>query len=201
MTRNMLLGTALMVCVLTSINTSAQRMRVANEGDIKDRWMLREGTRLAAPAYPAQFKDRKDDVCIAMGYSINPKGTTDDFAVIRTWNSAAGENEPAAGYWDAFAQAGAAALAQWQFTPRPGTSSPQRVYTVATMLFIASSSSDATVVRAHCQIDDLEAALRQNTGKAYSRGKDKFESERRNTLIRQERQRSQGAVMRNRQRN
>src|SRR5688500_16908229 len=98
--------------------------------------MLAEGAPLAAPGHPAAFVERSDDVCMAMGYAIGPDGTTSDFALLKIWSSSAQDREPVQGFWDAFAQAGAQALSQWKFSPRPDVREPEAIYTIATMHFM-----------------------------------------------------------------
>ncbi len=60
---------------------------------------------------------------------------------------------------EASAQALAQALAQWRFQPRPEVSAPRAVYTVATMLFGAGTTT--AELRRHCTIPDLAARLRE----------------------------------------
>jgi hypothetical protein len=149
---------ALSLCTVAAAAQAADRTRVVNEGGIRDQWMLADGIKLAAPGYPAQFKDRGDNVCVAVAYAIKPDGTTGDFAVVKEWSSA----EDAAktkGYFDAFAQAGAGALSQWKFKPRPEVTDPQRTVTVATMHFTGKQALDVAALRSHCQVSDLAAAI------------------------------------------
>lgn len=138
------------------------RVRIVNEGGIRDQWMLADGVKLAAPGYPAAFAERGDSVCVAIGYAIQPDGTTSDFALLKNWNSSSGEKEPADGYWDAFTQAGAGALAQWKFKPRPEVTEPKATYTVATMHFMGKTAVDAGALRGHCAIADLAVLIERN---------------------------------------
>jgi len=138
------------------------RVRIVNEGGIRDQWMLADGIKLAAPGYPADFAERGDSVCVAIGYAIQPDGTTSDFALLKNWNSSSGEKEPEDGYWDAFTQAGAGALAQWKFKPRPEVTEPKATYTVATMHFMGKTAVDAGALRGHCAITDLAALIKRN---------------------------------------
>ena len=139
---------------------AADRVRIVNEGGIRDQWTLADGVKLAAPGYPAAFAERGDNVCVALGYAIQPDGTTSDFTLLRQWGSSAGEQEPQAGFWDAFAQAGAAALSQWRFKPRPEVDSPKPTFTVATLHFMGKQAGDVSELRSHCRIDDLAALLK-----------------------------------------
>ncbi|MES2858156.1 MAG: hypothetical protein V4704_03135 [Pseudomonadota bacterium] len=139
----------------------AQSVRIANEGGIRDEWMLADGVKLAAPGYPAPFAPRGDNVCLAMGYRISPDGTTGEFTMLRGWSSSGGDKEPAEGFWDAFSQASASALAQWRFKPRPEVGTPRAVDTVATMTFMGKQAQDLAGLRAQCKVDDLMALLEQ----------------------------------------
>ena len=88
---------ALAACASTAGSAQAQALfaaddtRVANEGTIGDKWALADGATLATPAYPPAMAARGDDVCLALGYLINPDGSTSDFAVLRQWNSGTGD--------------------------------------------------------------------------------------------------------------
>ncbi len=143
-------------------------IRVANEGGIKNAWMLAPGAKLAAPAYPPQFATRGLDVCVSIGYLINADGSTSDFALLDGWNSETGTREPEAGFWAAFAQASGAALQQWRFQARPEIARPTPVYTVATLLFGKAGATVSPELRQRCKIANLPehlAAIRADPGK------------------------------------
>lgn len=169
------------VCLgmFTADAAAADRVRIANEGGIRDQWMLADGVQLAAPGYPAAFAERGDNVCIAMGYAIKPDGTTSDFAVLKAWTSSTAEKEPVAGFWEAFGQASAGALSQWKFKPRPEVGNPEPVYTVATMNFIGKQATDAAGLRSHCAISDLASLVQKQKWDKYQIGnREKNELER-----------------------
>ena len=148
--------------VLASAGAHAQeRVRIANEGGIRGEWMLAPGVQLSAPGYPGAFAKTGDDVCVAVGYRIQPDGSTSDFSLLKTWSSRSGEGEAVEGYWDAFSQAAVAALQQWKFAPRPEVGKPTSVDTVATMTFTGLQSVDAATLRGKCKIEDLAAFLEQ----------------------------------------
>lgn len=148
---------------------SGSDIKVADEGAIRDKWMLAEGVPLAVPQYPVQFARRHDTVCVGLGYLLNPDGTTSDFALVKAWSSA-GTSEPEAGYWSAFAEAAADALKQWRFKPRPEVARPQPVYTVATFVF--GVTGGAAQFRARCAAPNLVARLRELRGARGRRGGD-----------------------------
>lgn len=135
---------------------AAENIRVVNEGGIRDEWTLPPGYKLAMPVYPVSYASQPAEVCVAVGYLINPDGTTSDFALLKSWTSA---DVPKSNqeYWSAFAQAAAQALQQWRFQPRPEVTTPRPVYTVATMMFAAASSN----LRSRCAISDLTVRLRE----------------------------------------
>ncbi|MCI4568621.1 energy transducer TonB [Lysobacter sp. CFH 32150] len=176
---------AVLVALYATAGTAKDRVRVVNEGGIRDAWMLADGVKLAAPGYPASFAERGDNVCVAIGYSIEPDGSTSNFALLKSWSSSTGEKEPATGFWDAFTQAGANALSQWKFKPRPEVSSPQPTYTVATMHFMGKEATDPAALRGNCKIENLSAFLQEQKSRQFMNGKDKYELDRMNRQIEQ----------------
>lgn len=135
---------------------AAEGIRVVNEGAIRDEWTLPQGYKLAMPEYPAGYASQPASVCVAIGYLINPDGSTSDFALLKSWTSADVPNKDSQDYWTAFANAAAQALSQWRFQPRPEVKAPRPVYTVATMMFAASPD-----LRTHCAIPNLAIRLRE----------------------------------------
>ena len=155
---------AVLIALALAAGSGAQaqdRVRVVNEGGIRGDWTLAPGTQLSAPGYPGAFAKTGDDVCVAVGYRIQPDGSTSDFSLLKTWSSRSGEGEAVEGYWDAFSQAADAALQQWKFAPRPEVGKPTSVDTVATMTFTGLQSVDAATLRGKCKIEDLAAFLEQ----------------------------------------
>lgn len=171
----------LSVCILLLAVAAAWALdpiRVANEGGIKNAWMLPPGAKLVAPAYPPQFAARGLEVCVGIGYLINADGSTSDFALLKAWNSETGEREPDSGFWAAFAQASGAALQQWRFQPRPEIARPTPVYTVATMLFGKQGAPVSPELRRRCTIDNLPqhlAAIRGDPSKRRQLDSDLFD--------------------------
>ena len=164
------MSVATVIALHATSSMAVDRLRIANEGAIRDEWMLADGVKLAAPSYPAALSERGDNVCVAIGYSIKPDGSTSDFMLLKNWSSSMGEKEPEAGYWDAFAQAGAGALSQWKFKPRPEVTTPRPTYTVATMHFMGKEAMDAAALRSHCTISDLATVIQEKKSRRYQRG-------------------------------
>ena len=155
---------AVLIALALAAGSGAQaqdRVRVVNEGGIRGDWTLAPGTQLSAPGYPGAFAKTGDDVCVAVGYRIQPDGSTSDFSLLKTWSSRSGEGEAVEGYWDAFSLFSVAALQQWKFAPRPEVGKPTSVDTVATMTFTGLQSVDAATLRGKCKIEDLAAFLEQ----------------------------------------
>lgn len=132
--------------------------RIANEGTIGDSWMLAPGAKLPAPVYPAHLAGTGGNACIALGYLIGRDGRPSEFMVLKQWNSLAGDSEPVDGYWRAFAEAGADAVSQWRFQPRPGVTAVP-TYTVATLGFVAGKDEDGSAAGEHCRITQLRDHL------------------------------------------
>lgn len=145
----------LLLGVLCAPAFAAENIRVVNEGGIRDEWTLPPGYQLAMPAYPAAYVGQRAEACVAIGYLINPDGSTSDFALLKSWTSA-DVSRSDQDYWAAFANAAAQALSQWRFQPRPEVTAPRPVYTVATMMFAASPD-----LRSRCAIPNLAIRLRE----------------------------------------
>jgi len=162
--RRSLLLLCLVACSAASTGVFADEFsvldhtRVANEGAIASEWRVADGVQIAAPAFPAEFADAgAPNSCIALGYRINPDGTTSDFRVLNQWNEATGKDEPRRGFNAAISTAARAAVAQWKFAPRNESGTAAAVDTVATMSFNANRGMDADRLRETCAIPDLVA--------------------------------------------
>lgn len=166
--RHAILSVAFVAGLVSAAAHAQEAVRVVNEGGIRDAWAAAPGGKFVAPGYPAAFAARADEVCLALGYRIQPDGSTSDFTLLKAWNGATGEREPVAGFWDAFSQAAAAAVGQWRFAPKPGTGNPRAVDTVATLTF--GATADQAALRAHCRIADLASFLQQTKLQRARRG-------------------------------
>ena len=132
-----------------------EKIKVVNEGGIRDAWTLAPGTTLAGPSYPSRFAAAPVEACVGIGYLINPDGTTSDFTLVRSWS----EGEPAVGrdeYWAEFAGAAGQALGTWRFQPKPEVVRPVPVYTVATFVF---GARDMQALRKRCTVANLRLRL------------------------------------------
>lgn len=170
MNRKQLLPFVLALALSSVAALAADKHRIANEGTIGDKWMLANGGTLATATYPAALAARGDNVCIAIGYLIDKDGATSDLAVLKQWNSESGAKEPMDGFWRAFAQAGADAVSQWRFKPRPDVKVVIPTYTVATLGFQGKQAIDPTELRGHCKIVDLADLLEKLKADPFQRG-------------------------------
>ncbi len=158
---------------------AGERYRIANEGTIGKDWALADGIKLTVPGYPAALAERGDNVCVALGYAINPDGTTSDFTVLKSWSSGVntGNKEPANGYWDAFAQASANAVSQWRFKSREPGVTPRATYTVVTVSFSGKQAMDAASLRSQCAIGDLASVMQEQRASAFMSSREKQDME------------------------
>lgn len=136
---------------------------VVDEGKLGLTHELAPSTQLAAPGYPASYSGKADDVCIALGYTVKPDGSTGDFKLLSAWTSDRATAEKSDRYLDTFASAAAQAVSQWRFMPKSeGTRQP--IATVATLTFSGSAATPGLADR--CRIADLAAFYqRQENGR------------------------------------
>ena len=128
---------------------------IVDEGQLGKTHVLAAGTQLAAPGYPGSYADSGDDVCIALGYTVKPDGTTGDFRFLQAWSSDRASAERTDRYLDTFASAAASAVSKWRFEPREGTASGA-VSTVATLVFTGGKGATPDLAD-RCRISDLAA--------------------------------------------
>ncbi|QIK81096.1 hypothetical protein G7069_05495 [Lysobacter sp. HDW10] len=155
--------TVCLTCVLSTVSVAqTTATKVANEGEISRDWDVAPGHALSAPGYPAEAQGMGDSVCVALGYRIQPDGSTSDFAVIHNWtsnNKAANQNVE---YLDPYARAASLAVSTWRFAPKPGVTQAVPVDTVATFAFKGKRSGESlAAIRAHCALNDVAAALKE----------------------------------------
>ena len=149
------------VCVLlifasfAAAGTSREAIPVVNEGGIRNAWTLPPGTKLPVPGYPSEFSNDQAEVCVAVGYLINPDGHTSDFALLKSW-SAGEPKQDRDRYWSAFAGVASAALSQWRFIPKADVAAPREVYTVATFVFASPNVRESSK---QCAIPNLGQRL------------------------------------------
>lgn len=127
---------------------------VVDEGMLGRTHMLAPDIALAAPGYPGSYAESGDDVCIALGYTVQGDGTTGDFRLLKAWTSNRALAETQDRYLDTYAAAAADAVSQWRFVAKdPAATQP--VMTVATLTFRGKGRTAGLGDR--CRIGDLAA--------------------------------------------
>lgn len=132
------------------------RIRIADEARIGDRWSLVPGTQLMPP-YPRNYARDPEEVCMVVGYLVNPDGTTSDFSLLKSWASGSNSRSRQA-FWSEFADLASRAVAQWRYTPTdPASTEP--VYTATTFVF--GRREEALATKTHCEILGLVERLNE----------------------------------------
>ncbi len=132
------------------------RTTIVNEGYLGETHALASGTQLTTPGYPETYADSGDDVCIALGYTVKPDGTTGDFRLLRAWSSNRRNAEKSGRYLDTFASSAADAVSKWRFEPKNGDMTA--INTVATLTFRGGKgTATAQGLADRCRIGDLTA--------------------------------------------
>ena len=133
---------------------------LVDEGQLGKTHALAAGTALAAPGYPGAYAGSGDDVCIALGYTVKPDGTTGDFRFLQAWSSNRADAEKSDRYLDSFASAAAQAVSKWRFEPLAGAPA-EGTATVATLTFNGgrgATSDLAARCREHSADEAADAA-------------------------------------------
>lgn len=152
--KSILFATSLLFAAVT-VHAANSPKNIVDEGQLGKTHTLAAGTQLAAPGYPAAYADSGDDVCIALGYTVKPDGTTGDFRFLQAWSSDRASAETSGRYLDTFASAAANAVSQWRFEPRDGMASGP-VSTVATLVFRGGRGATPDLSD-RCRVTDLAA--------------------------------------------
>lgn len=162
-----LMALAMLVAVGTA--AAADKATILSEGGAGQYWRPVAET-IAMPAYPGIVTDKTEDVCIGVGYLLNPDGSTSDFAVLNAWGSRTDDKKPTDPHFLPFAQNALAAVQRWKFTSTSGPNSKvQPIYTAATFAFSTTPGSDAAALRGHCTIADLPDFIAKAQAEAYRR--------------------------------
>jgi hypothetical protein len=133
---------------------AANKIAVADESKLAEHWSLVPGTQLMPP-YPEAYAKDPEQVCMVVGYLVNPDGHTSDFALLKSWTS--GSNSRSRNeFWAEFADLASRAVAQWRYAPKDaGSKAP--VYTAATFVF--GDPKAALDTQSHCAVPDLGARI------------------------------------------
>jgi hypothetical protein len=153
----------------TTAALAADKLAVLSEGGASAYWRPVAET-IAVPAYPGIIADKSEDVCIGVGYLLNPDGSTSDFALLNAWGSKAGKAKADDPRFTAFAQNSLAAVQRWKFasTAAAGTKI-KPVYTAATFAFSSNPTADVASLKGNCVIADLSDFIAKAQADAYRR--------------------------------
>ena len=141
---------AAMVLVMAGAAVAGQpQVRVIDEGKL-DTVGLSMSARSPAAGYPAAYATSKDDVCVAIGYTVNADGYTGNFRLLRAWSSerSRAENDPR--YLEAFTAAATEAVSHWRY---PAHGASPLIATAATITFEGSGTAKRLADR--CKINQL----------------------------------------------
>ena len=158
---------ALAATLVLATPASAGRVSIVSEAELGKSWSLTPETAVFVAGYPAAAADKAQDVCVNLGFKINPDGSTSDYTLMKAWSSGTSDAAALDKLSEPFVQNAAAVVQRWKFVP---ADKPRAVYTSATMAFRGSQAS-AEEVQSHCRIADLatfvaDAAARSKGRKA-----------------------------------
>lgn len=160
---------ALAMLLTAGSAAAADDVTILTEGGAGQYWRPVAET-IAMPAYPGIVADKSEDVCVGVGYLLNPDGSTSDFAVLNAWGSKTADKKPTDPHFLPFAQNALAAVQRWKFTSTSGAGSKVKsIYTAATFAFSTTPGSDAAALRGHCTIADLPDFIAKAQADAYRR--------------------------------
>lgn len=152
--------TALSVASLTVIAKTEGRVEVVTEGGIGKTWAAAPGASFAAPGYPAAMQARAANVCLSIGYTLNPEdGTPSDLSLLQAWSRDKDDVALTDSELEPFVQAAAGALSQWRFVPKEGAVKHVTTFTSATLTFNGAPNTRPQSLPAQCRITDLQAFI------------------------------------------
>ena len=149
--------------------TAADKASILSEGGAAQFWRPIPET-IAMPGYPGIVADKSEDVCIGVGYMLNPDGSTSEFAVLNAWGSKTAEAKPTDPHFLPFSQNSLAAVQRWKFASVAGEGARMKpIYTAATFAFSTTAGADTSAVRNRCTIADLGEFIAKAQAEAYRR--------------------------------
>ena len=152
---------ALATTVAFATAASAGRVGIVSEHELAKNWTLTPETAVFVAGYPAAAADKSAEVCVNLGFMIQPDGSTSDYTLMKAWSSTTSDKAELARLADPFVQNAAAAVQRWKFVP---TGKPRQMYTSTTVGF-RSGQANPEEVRARCRIDDLERFVAESSGR------------------------------------
>ena len=141
------------------------RVGIVSEHELAKNWTLTPETAVFVAGYPAAAADKSAEVCVNLGFMIQPDGSTSDYTLMKAWSSTTSDKAELDKVAGPFVQNVAAVVSRWKFVP---TGKPRQMYTSATMAF-RPGQVNPEEVRAHCRIADLEQFVAEAAGRKSGR--------------------------------
>lgn len=110
------------------------------------------------PRLPSVHEPGPDQVCLAMGFSIDAKGRATGAKPLTRYSSTELSKQTTR-YWRQFDKSAVTLVNSWRFSPAPTAVKPQPAYTVAYLVF--ANEGQTRVLNDGCKIPDLVAFIKQ----------------------------------------
>ena len=134
---------------------SGRSPAIVDEGQLGRTHVLASGVEITPPEYPAAYAENRDDVCVAISYTVGADGNTGDFHLINAWSNNQKQAQLQDAYFKPFADAAAQAVSGWRFAPKDAGNQSRSVRTVATLAFKGQDAVAGLADR--CRVQDLAA--------------------------------------------
>ena len=134
---------------------------VLSEGQLNQYW-VHSSTNVLVPELPAVHEQGSNQVCLAVGFSIDAKGRASGAKPL-TRHSSTELSKQTSRYWRQFDKSGEKLVNSWRFTPAPTAPKPQPAYSVAYLVF--ANEGQTAAVNDACRITDLVAFIKQSQSK------------------------------------
>jgi len=160
----------LLLGATTGVGLAAKTPLIVSASDLASHYKPAPDVQPAVPGYPAAAVDKSEDVCISLGFQVNPDGKTSEMSVLKVWSSKSPKKQPKDEVINPFLRNAAAAVSLWRFVPAKPGAEAETVYTSTAIPFAGNAGSSADQVRSNCEIDDLKAFVTRAQQQAYRRG-------------------------------
>ena len=160
-------GLAVALASSVALAKTEERIDIVTEGGIGKNWGAAPGASFVAPGYPAEMKERAANVCLSIGYSLDPKdGVPTDLILLQSWSRDKDDVALSDKELEPFVQAAAGALSQWRFQAKEGAQKHVHTFTAATMTFAGAEQTRPDNLPGQCRITDLPAYVEKESKNA-----------------------------------
>ena len=160
-------GIAIALTSAVALAKTEERIDIVTEGGIGKNWGAAPGASFVAPGYPAEMKERAANVCLSIGYSLNPKdGMPTDLILLQSWSRDKDDVALTDKELEPFVQAAAGALSQWRFQAKESAQKHVHTFTAATMTFAGAEQTRPDNLPGQCRIADLAAFVEKESKNA-----------------------------------